>query len=384
MKLKNKVMVLWILNIIYLFSIQNPDFILNKEKFKKNLIMEVRKINLDNTGERRRIYFYDNGDVEDIFFNGVEYVFDNVVSVEVYKIKNKKILNFINNFSLEAIDSVKNDEIIYKQNYKNDMLYFSENNKIRLSYAKEFYLAGKNEGDLLFNGKKKVINYRKEYNNIKNEKIITVKNAPSLYEIRYKNKIFMIIDEKNEYKNKEIKLLIDLISFPFLNSTDFEKKLVFPKEKEIFSDLQIEEIKFIDSFHYIYHLYTMIDDNKIEKISLIPKFINQLEIKKEILFLKDNKTKKEILKYFDKKKYEWDFAIHRQGFYDYSKKIFNPEELIKNRQYLFVKYVNPISKEIFKILDFEKLSNLNTVIKGYSNSNVVAEYEKIKKEKFNQ
>ena len=87
MKLKNKVMVLWVLNIIYLFSIQNPDFILNKEKFKKNLIMEVRKINLDNTGERRRIYFYDNGDVEDIFFNGVEYVFDNVVSVEVYKIK---------------------------------------------------------------------------------------------------------------------------------------------------------------------------------------------------------------------------------------------------------------------------------------------------------
>ena len=44
MKLKNKVMVLWVLNIIYLFSIQNPDFILNKEKFKKNLIMEVRKI----------------------------------------------------------------------------------------------------------------------------------------------------------------------------------------------------------------------------------------------------------------------------------------------------------------------------------------------------
>ena len=36
MKLKNKVMVLWVLNIIYLFSIQNPDFILNKEKFKKN------------------------------------------------------------------------------------------------------------------------------------------------------------------------------------------------------------------------------------------------------------------------------------------------------------------------------------------------------------
>ena len=35
MKLKNKVMVLWVLNIIYLFSIQNPDFILNKEKFKK-------------------------------------------------------------------------------------------------------------------------------------------------------------------------------------------------------------------------------------------------------------------------------------------------------------------------------------------------------------
>lgn len=370
MKLKNKVMVLWVLNIIYLFSIQNPDFILNKEKFKKNLIMEVRKINLDNTGERRRIYFYDNGDVEDIFFNGVEYVFDNVVSVEVYKIKNKKILNFINNFSLEAIDSVKNDEIIYKQNYKNDMLYFSENNKIRLSYAKEFYLAGKNEGDLLFNGKKKVINYRKEYNNIKNEKIITVKNAPSLYEIRYKNKIFMIIDEKNEYKNKEIKLLIDLISFPFLNSTDFEKKLVFPKEKEIFSDLQIEEIKFIDSFHYIYHLYTMIDDNKIEKISLIPKFINQLEIKKEILFLKDNKTKKEILKYFDKKNnnnIEYSYEVKSL------RNIVTEKETIgKNNQNIEVKYNNKIFKnpKITKI--YSKTINPIIII---NNDNIINKIE---------
>ena len=33
MKLKNKVMVLWVLNIIYLFYIKNPDFILYKEKF---------------------------------------------------------------------------------------------------------------------------------------------------------------------------------------------------------------------------------------------------------------------------------------------------------------------------------------------------------------
>ena len=97
-----------------------------------------------------------------------------------------------------------------------------------------------------------------------------------------------------------------------------------------------------------------------------------------LLYIHNNTT--ETLKYFDKKKYEWDFAVCRQGFYDYSRRITNPSELKSNVQYLFVKYVNPISKDVFKKIDFEKLSKTNTSILGYSNTDVVAEYIRIKKE----
>ncbi len=41
------------------------------------------------------------------------------------------------------------------------------------------------------------------------------------------------------------------------------------------------------------------------------------------------------LKYFNKEKYQWDFAVVRQGFYDYNEKITNANLLIKNRQYFF-------------------------------------------------
>ncbi len=83
-------------------------------------------------------------------------------------------------------------------------------------------------------------------------------------------------------------------------------------------------------------------------------------------------------KYFDKEKYQWDFAVVRQGFYDYNEKITNPEHLNPKRQYLFVKYINPCAKQIFNQIDFAKLSNTNTTVKGFSNTDLVAEYIKIK------
>lgn len=83
-------------------------------------------------------------------------------------------------------------------------------------------------------------------------------------------------------------------------------------------------------------------------------------------------------KYFDKEAYQWDFAIHRQGYYDYSIKITNPKKLKTNRQYLFVKYIDPKSKEIFEKIDFVKLSNTNTSVNGFSNTDLVKEYVRIK------
>lgn len=94
------------------------------------------------------------------------------------------------------------------------------------------------------------------------------------------------------------------------------------------------------------------------------------------LFIHNNT--KETLKYFDKNKYQWNFAIHRQGYYDYNKKIQSETDLISNRQYLFIKLLSPESKSVFNNINFEKLAEKNTSVKGFSNTDVVAEYKKIK------
>jgi hypothetical protein len=89
---------------------------------------------------------------------------------------------------------------------------------------------------------------------------------------------------------------------------------------------------------------------------------------------------KNTLKFFDKEKYKWDFAVHRQGFYDYEKKITSVDKLEKHKQYLFIKFNNEIAKRIFKRIDFVKLSKTNTSVPGFSNTDIVLEYSRIKKE----
>lgn len=86
----------------------------------------------------------------------------------------------------------------------------------------------------------------------------------------------------------------------------------------------------------------------------------------------------ETLKYFDKEKYKWDMAIVRQGYYDYTIKITNESELKTNRQYIFVKFHNDISKQIFEMIDFVELSKMNTQIPGFSTSDLVKVYNEIK------
>lgn len=89
---------------------------------------------------------------------------------------------------------------------------------------------------------------------------------------------------------------------------------------------------------------------------------------------------KATLKYFDKKNYKWDFAVVRQGFYNYSEKITDPKKLIPNRQYFFVKYKNQLAKEIISQISFEQLSKTNTQVLGFSTTDFVKEYQLIKGE----
>ena len=80
------------------------------------------------------------------------------------------------------------------------------------------------------------------------------------------------------------------------------------------------------------------------------------------------------LKYFDKEKYAWDFAVPRQGFYDYSLKIEDEKKLNKKIQWIFFKAKNKTILKKLKNLDFEKLAQNNTAILGFGKHDVVSEY----------
>jgi len=86
---------------------------------------------------------------------------------------------------------------------------------------------------------------------------------------------------------------------------------------------------------------------------------------------------KQALKYFDKEKYKWDFAVPRQGFYDYKKRIVKVEELDKKIQWIFFKAEN--EKILYNLLnmDFEKISKKNTTIPGFGKADIVEEYSKL-------
>lgn len=189
-----------------LFSLQNNDIILDYEKFTKNKIIEVRKININGIGERRRIYFYDNGEVEDISFedNGTFFI-------EKFNINVKKDIDFLNNISLKAINSVGNDKIEYIQNYKNRELKLGEKDKfeIRGYQEKEYY--GNIENIAVFNNKKMNINYTQL---VESKELYFLENNVYFYEIRYKDKVFMISNFEDNYEDSEIKKLIEIISKP--------------------------------------------------------------------------------------------------------------------------------------------------------------------------
>lgn len=85
----------------------------------------------------------------------------------------------------------------------------------------------------------------------------------------------------------------------------------------------------------------------------------------------------EARKYFDKKKYKWDFAVVRQGFYNYNCIIMKEAELNPKVQYIFFRAFDNKTKKNLKSLDFEKLSHKNTTIPGFGKADVIAEYKRM-------
>ena len=86
---------------------------------------------------------------------------------------------------------------------------------------------------------------------------------------------------------------------------------------------------------------------------------------------------KEARKYFDKSRYAWDFAVVRQGFYDYTHFIIQEKELNPRVQYIFFKANNDRAMMNLKRLDFETLSKKNTIVPGFGKADVVAMYKRM-------
>ena len=79
-------------------------------------------------------------------------------------------------------------------------------------------------------------------------------------------------------------------------------------------------------------------------------------------------------KFFD---YEWDFAVVRQGYHDYTDLKFCKEECNKKQQWIFFRAKNKTVLERLKKIDFCKLSKKNTSTPGFGKADVVEEYSSL-------
>lgn len=91
---------------------------------------------------------------------------------------------------------------------------------------------------------------------------------------------------------------------------------------------------------------------------------------KDFKMWQHNNTK-QTLKYFD---YDWDFAMVRQGYGDYTKILYNKDELNTRTQYMFLKAKDDEILNRLKNIDFEELSQLNTSTPGFGKADLVTYY----------
>ena len=117
---------------------------------------------------------------------------------------------------------------------------------------------------------------------VESKELSFLENNVYFYEIKYKDKVFMISNFKDSYEDSEIKKLIEIISKPLFilyNEKEIKKiPLKVSSEKKIIPHVQIEKIKFLDSSHYDYSKYTLLDNREVIKESFEKtEMINQFE-----------------------------------------------------------------------------------------------------------
>ena len=284
--MKNNVLYIFLLCKVC-FSIGNSDIILNSDKFLNDKIMEVRKISYNGYGEIQKLYFYKDGTVDNIVFKD-----DGSIFIEKLKIKSKNDILFLNNLSIEAIDSVKNDSFVYIQNHNNNIklrefIFYNSFNigeKVKVDLEKIL-----EEIPMKYNNQEYTMNYSQI---TLHDELSNLKDSMYLYEVRYKNKYFILSNKINLYENKEIKKLLELIETPFFVFYDREEI-----EKYNAINLQIEKIEFLDDRHYNLKRYIIFDDKLIEINFQKTNNINQVDvIEKEYKINKEIQNKIKNLK----------------------------------------------------------------------------------------
>lgn len=151
-----------------------------------------------------------------------------------------------------------------------------------------------------------------------------------------------------------------------------ELKLVYDEELEPVSfEYENGEVAIRTCFQIWTRRETKLKDLRLKKSPPVshPDFVMYLH----------NNTK-QTLKFFDKEEYGWNFAVPRQGYYDYNMRVEDAAQLRENVQWMFFKSEEEDVLRRIDSIDFEKLSCLNTTIPGYGKADVVMEYKKLYEE----
>ena len=204
--------------------------------------------------------------------------------------------------------------------------------------------------------------------------LITIGNPPFGYK---GNLAYSFINKCSEWSDIIVFILpIQFRRFNLQKFVDNNLKLIHSSENFPRYSFILDNKK--HNVNCLFQVWVKKNDKRFEDYNDLRQY-KSLPNKHEDFELYTHNNTKKTLRFFDKKKYNWEYAVHRQGFYDYSIKIYDEAKLKPHIQYLFIKFNNNYSRKVFDKIDFIKLSKTNTSIPGFSNTDLVAEYNSIKK-----
>lgn len=135
--------------------------------------------------------------------------------------------------------------------------------------------------------------------------------------------------------------------------------IVLPEDSFILLDKTIK-------LRCVFQIWTLKESDEDLRIKAKPDIKHP-----DFLLYQYNRTE-EAEKFFD---YDWDFAVPRQGYNDYTFKAYSKEECDMKKQWIFFKALNQEALEILMSIDFESLSKNNLGTPGFGKADVVKAYK---------